>query len=485
MRLLPDTLFGRLVLVLLGGLLLAQLIGAGILLHDRDAALFEAGGRHKAQRIASIVRLLDAVPADQRGTLLAAVNGPDLLVAFGGPPDRPESGGRAAARLKVVLARWLGREHPLWIRVDRPDADTRRPASRRPEPPPGWQPPSPFPPGFGPHVQPGWGPGGGQPGWWGGWDPDVASQTRIEVRTRLADGTWVAFVHHPPEQAEGLPGKALLTVAVLFLAVLAVSLFTVRRVTRPLTMLATAADKLGRDIHRPPLAETGPAEVRRAAAAFNTMQQRIGRYLRDREQMLAAVSHDLKTPITRLRLRAELAGDPAFQDKVRQDLDEMEAMVNATLDFMRGAGGAGEPLRAVNVTALAESIQEDQEELGHAVTVSGQAAPYPARVVALKRCLNNLVENAIRYGGAARVHIADDGHALTIRVADDGPGIPEERLEQVFEPFVRLETSRNRATGGTGLGLAIARTIARAHGGDLILRNRPRGGLDAILTLPR
>jgi signal transduction histidine kinase len=305
----------------------------------------------------------------------------------------------------------------------------------------------------------------------------------MEARIQLADGAWVGFVHRPSTAVDNLPKQAIGAIAVLFIAVLALALFAVRRLTRPLTMLSRAADELGRDIHRPPLAETGPKEVRQAAAAFNTMQHRIRRYVSDRERMMGAVSHDLKTPITRLRLRAELVDDPQFQKKAEQDLDDMETMINATLDFMRGADRQ-EPLKTLDLAALLTSIQEDQRALGHQVKVSGHAAPYPARPVALKRCLVNLIENGIRYGGNVSVQLADTSNAVSIQVLDDGPGIPDDRLEQVFDPFVRLEESRNRDTGGTGLGLSIARDIAHAHGGDLTLSNRPEGGLIAHLTLP-
>jgi signal transduction histidine kinase len=277
----------------------------------------------------------------------------------------------------------------------------------------------------------------------------------------------------------------LLTLAVLLASVIGLALLAVRWLTRPLAVLATAADELGHDIRRPPLPEDGPAEVRRAAAAFNTMQARIQTYLREREHMLAAVSHDLRTPITRLRLRAELIEDETLRAKFAHDLAEMEAMTAAALDFLRGAG-RDEAVQPVDVMALLESLQADMEETGYEVSVQGGAhAPYPARPLALKRLLTNLIENAIKYGERAAVSVEDDAAQLRIVVADNGPGIPEAEIERVFEPFYRVEGSRSRATGGVGLGLSVARDIARAHGGELTLRNRAGGGLEAILTLPR
>jgi len=499
MRLLPNTLFGRLVLVLVGGLLAAQLVSGLILLKDRGSALFEASRHHSAQRIAGIVRALEALPAEQRPTLLKAISGPTLRVTPTQAPTKADSNHPLARRIKTMISRRLGDDHPVWLRIQLPTNSTKAaldPPARRPGPPqgppPGWSGPDPrFSAPFGANFSQG-------PGWseqapyadrydqrrqWQRFRSKLAGM-RLEARVQLVDGTWIRFINRSPAGSADLPKQALGAILVLLIAVIALALFSVRRLTRPLTMLAGAADELGRDIHRPPLDESGPQEVQQAARAFNTMQRRIGRYIKDREQMLAAVSHDLKTPITRLRLRAELVDDPAFQAKVAQDLDDMETMVNATLDFMRGAD-TQEPRQALDLAALLGSIEADQQELGHPITVTGAAAPYPARPLALKRCLSNLIENAIRYGGSASVQLSDTPEQVSINILDDGPGIPEARLEQVFDPFVRLEGSRNKATGGTGLGLSIARSIARAHGGDLTLINRPQEGLKATLTLPR
>jgi signal transduction histidine kinase len=213
------------------------------------------------------------------------------------------------------------------------------------------------------------------------------------------------------------------------------------------------------------------------------MQIRLARYVKDRVQMLAAVSHDLRTPITRLRLRAESLDDTNLKDKVLRDLNEMETLVNAALEFMRDTNYA-EELQPVDITALLESIQSDMEEMGKDVQINGEAQqPFPARPSALKRCFTNLLENAVKYGERAIVSVEDKPQSLRVTIADTGPGIPEKDLEQVFEPFVRLDSARGGV--GAGLGLSIARNIAHAHGGDLILRNRKGGGVEAILTLPR
>jgi signal transduction histidine kinase len=277
----------------------------------------------------------------------------------------------------------------------------------------------------------------------------------------------------------------LLSIVLLLAAVIGVSLIAVRWATRPLKTLADAADELGKNINRPPLAETGPTEVARAARAFNTMQSRLAEYLRERTQVLAAMSHDLKTPITRLRLRAELLDDAQLRVKFGNDLQEMEAMVASALDFLRGMDN-GEPEQPVDVNALLESLQADLRETGGVVTIEGQAAgPYAGRPQALKRCLANLLENAIKYGTSAQVLVEDQADRLQISILDQGPGLPPDQMIKVFEPFYRVEGSRNRDTGGTGLGLAIAKNVAELHGGGITLHNRTEGGLAAVLTLPR
>jgi len=231
--------------------------------------------------------------------------------------------------------------------------------------------------------------------------------------------------------------------------------------------------------------ENGPQEVRRAARAFNAMQERLSRYIRTRTTILAAMSHDLKTPITRLRLRAELLEQPEVHDKFVRDLSEMENMVNATLGYMKGLDDR-EPLRATDIRALVGALAADTEELGHPVRVYGApVAPFYGKPEGLRRCLQNLLDNAVRYGRDVELQIEDNAEVLTIYVRDRGTGIPEPEIERVFEPFYRVEQSRNASTGGSGLGLSIARNLAQSMGGDVTLRNREGGGLEAKLVLPR
>jgi signal transduction histidine kinase len=232
------------------------------------------------------------------------------------------------------------------------------------------------------------------------------------------------------------------------------------------------------------LKETGAREIRGATRAFNAMQERLRRYLDSRTQVLAAMSHDLRTPLTRLRLRVESIDDDNLRQRCIEDLDEMSSMVRGALGVFRGLND-DEPAVPVDIDALALELQRQHAELGGEVSIVGVArAPYVAKPLALKRCLGNLVQNAIRHGVRATIHI-EDGAQLILHVCDEGPGIPEDMLEKVFEPFFRLEQSRNRDTGGTGLGLSIARDNAQAHGGSLSLHNRKEGGLEARLVLPR
>ncbi len=269
------------------------------------------------------------------------------------------------------------------------------------------------------------------------------------------------------------------------LLVVVLALVAVRWVLRPLQRLADAADALGHDLHSVPLSESGPREVRQAARTFNLMQRRLIERIGERTRFLAAVSHDLRSPITRLRLRTEFLPAGDMQDKFRKDLAEMELLIASTLDYIRGEEHH-EQRQPVDVNSLLSGLRADLEETGAAVSLQGRAdAPLPAYATSLRRCLQNVVENAIRYGGAADIHVEDSADWLRIRIEDNGPGIPDALLEQVFEPFFRLEASRNASSGGSGLGLSIARSIARAHGGSLALRNLPHGGLQALLTLPR
>jgi signal transduction histidine kinase len=309
------------------------------------------------------------------------------------------------------------------------------------------------------------------------------------VSFRFPDIGWLNLRVEMPPPRPWHSETFLFAFALMTLTAAGLTLWAVRRLTRPVRDLAAAAERLGRDVNAPPLPEGGPAEVATAARAFNTMAERIRRFVGDRTQMVAAIGHDLKTPITRLKLRAELLDDDEQRRKILADLEEMEAMIGATLAFARD-DAAAEPSVMVDLAALCRTVLDEaadaSPDLAAAVTYDGpEHLTVRARPVALKRALANLVGNALAYGAAARLTLAPATKGqLRILIEDDGPGVPEAELDGVFQPFRRLEASRNRETGGTGLGLTIARNILRAHGGDVVLRNRPAGGLVAVVNLP-
>jgi signal transduction histidine kinase len=261
--------------------------------------------------------------------------------------------------------------------------------------------------------------------------------------------------------------------------------FTTRRLTRPLTELQQVANAMGRASPPPQIKESGAREIRASLRAFNTMQDRLHRYLDSRTRVLAAMSHDLRTPLTRLRLRAETVDQPEVRTRLVADIEEMDSLVHRSLGLFRGLDDS-EPLTAVDVDALLQALAAECAEMGQSLPIKGQAgAPLLARAQSLRRSLRNLIDNAFKYGGKAHIEVRDTPQELVISVCDQGPGIPEDQLQSVCEPFRRLESSRSRETGGVGLGLAIAADVAEQHGGNLQLCNRPEGGLAANLRLPR
>lgn len=292
----------------------------------------------------------------------------------------------------------------------------------------------------------------------------------------------------PPETTERqlLPQNLGWVLAIQCLVLGIAAWFAARNLTRPIQNLAQAAHQLAINLHSPPIAESGPQEIRQTARVFNHMQQRLQQQIEQQAHFLAAISHDLRTPLTRLQLRLEHIPDPGLQQSMRNDLHAMTAMLNATLDYLRGATESDtDPWQELDIEALIQAITDNAQELGQNVGYQGQAAPLRVQPMALKRCLLNLIDNALHYGGEAQIQLFDSPQQLVITIQNKGPGIPDSQLQQVFEPFVRLETSRNRHTGGVGLGLSIARQIALRHGGNLSLSNAQNGGLIAHLSLPR
>lgn len=295
--------------------------------------------------------------------------------------------------------------------------------------------------------------------------------TAADVPPHRQDGFW-----HSP--------VPLLDIGVRLLALMLAAWWGARWLAAPLRRLARAARELSADIHRPPLSEDGTLECREASRVFNQMQARIRQQLADRDRFVAAVSHDLRTPLTRLRLRAEGLQDETERQRFSRDIHEMDAMLTATLDHLRGVACA-EPRELLDIQALLESLVDDEQACGHDVTLSGAASPLSAQAGALRRCVGNLVGNALRYAGSAEITLSDGEDAVRISVRDHGPGLPVPELDKVLQPFYRGKNPRRDPQGGMGLGLAIVHDIVQRHHGRLELANAPDGGLVATVTLPR
>lgn len=458
-RLWPRSLAGQLVLLALVALLAAQGLSLVIFADERQVAVRAAYREQVLARTAGLARLLADTPATLHERILRASSG--ALVRFAeadasavAPRGEWQQRNPLARQLKGLLDGNEGRA----VLVEFPD---ERPLTNLI--------------GFEPRD-----PDTGRLRFWQR-RPRTAPTLRLAVE--LDGGSWLNVESTPPPP----PAWALPSLVSLGLSAGMVGLgvvLAVRRVTRPMRRLAVAADALGRGEAPVLLVKAGPSEVQGTVAAFNRMQARLRRFVDDRTRMLAAISHDLRTPITSLRLRAEFVDDEETRSRILATLDEMQDMIEGTLAFAREEAAA-EPTRVVDLGALIESTATDLADLGASVELAdpGRIA-YPCRPVALRRALRNLLENAVRYGERARVRLDWQGQELRIVIEDDGPGIPEDQFERVFEPFVRLEDSRSRETGGIGLGLAIARSIVRGHGGDIRLANRPQGGLAVAVTLP-
>ena len=289
---------------------------------------------------------------------------------------------------------------------------------------------------------------------------------------------------YPPRPPRPWFGGPIVPLTFQFISLIIAAWYGAKLLTRPIQRLSDAAERLSEDLDSPPLDETGPREARQAAHTFNLMQQRIREQVQQRARMLGAVSHDLRTPLSRLKLRLENINDDKLQGQMRQDLDDMIGMLDATLTYLHEQR-TSEALQLMDVQALVESLCENAQDQGADVQVSGHCAPLQVQPMALRSCINNLMDNALRYAGHALIELQDQREQLLIHVIDHGPGIAADKREAVFEPFFRLEGSRNRNSGGVGLGMTIAREAAQRQGGQLTLAETPGGGLTAVIQLPR
>jgi len=435
-RLWPDSLFARLALILCAGLVAAQALSATLTWAERDQATARLMTGYIEREVASSVALLDLLPAAGRAAWLPRLARRSYWFELGpGASPAPSAPGdeRLARQVAASFVDGIGRSYPLT--VDTPAGD---------------------------------------PG-------------QMQVHLRLSDGQPLTIA---VRRMAGLPLSPWLPwVLIGQLGILgACCWFAVRVATRPLQALADAADALGPGLRPVHLPERGPSEVTRSARAFNAMQRRIAGYVDERVRILAAISHDLQTPITRMRLRIDTMKDDVAGPvgaKLQADLRELQDLVRDGIGFARALHGEGEDMRPIDLDARLDSLVLDYRDAGRDVMLQGRVGvPVTTRPRALRRIVGNLVDNALKFGTCAAIAVAqgEDG-TVVVRVLDDGPGIPADKLDAVFEPFFRLEASRSRATGGSGLGLAIARQLAASMGAALSLHNRPGGGLEARLVL--
>ncbi len=425
----PRTLGWRLFLILLLGLTIAHGLSFSLLFLERYITTKTVMLNTLESDVATSIAILDRLPANERADWLTRLDRGTYRFVLGpglaGVPDMSVRGAEIAAKIQDAG----GRRFPIKVESI---------------------------------------PGDGK---------------RLQAHLTLSDGNPLTIDVNPAPMpvAEWLPYVLVAQLVLLTLC----SWFAVRLAIRPLADLANAADALDPNKKTPRLSETGPREVAHAALAFNAMRDRIAHYLEERAQILAAISHDLQTPITRMKLRAEMAEDSVEKEKLVQDLAEIERLVHEGVAYARSAHGNTEKSSRVDIGSFIESLVYDYQDTGKAVTLTDRiSGAIVTRPHALRRILTNLIDNALKFGGTAEVSVQKDADgAVSIKVLDRGPGIPEDQLDAVLQPFFRLEQSRNRGTGGTGLGLAIAQQLGLAIGGSLKLRNRDGGGLSAELLI--
>tara|TARA_R110000868_G_scaffold107438_1_gene293987 strand:+ start:9119 stop:10501 length:1383 start_codon:yes stop_codon:yes gene_type:complete len=445
---LPGSLASRTLIVMIVGLIISHLLSIAIYTTDRRSAINLVGGEHISERMITLARLIEGAPPEERNRLAKLASEKVLSVSLASEPNvsnaLPES--QEEQILSSVFADHLSARGVREFRLRYRDAPAEK----------------------------------------GGAVSDFVdgSHKLMQVSLRLDGGGWLNCSALIKTTSSIWSLRFLLSLGVMTVAVIAVSGLAVYHINGPLRTFAGAARRLGTNINAPPLPVKGPLELRAAITAFNDMQERLKRLISDRRQMLAAVSHDLRTPITLLRLRTEFVENDSEREKMLATLTDMEQMVESILRFVRD-DAAHEEVQSVDLVALINAICDDISDLGGKAAFSGpDKLVYPCRPIVFKRALTNLIENAVKFGGSASVRLRDTGENIQISVEDEGPGMPESQLEAVFDPFYRIESSRSRDTGGVGLGLSVARSIVDAHGGQIVLANRPTGGLQVMVELP-
>ena len=479
----PKSLFGQILLTLILGLFIVQLIGAFLVWRERSDFATRIAGYHAADRIAGIVFLLEQSAPKNRQALVTALSVPPVKIVL----DQPwEKSVEPASEDTLVFLNRLNRK------LDKNYDIQAITVTRQPNRPT-------FPSDsdriYNTKADKGEAKHHGRRWQENRLDSDVmpARPARMMrmlqsawVQVRLSDGQIVTFEHLLTKEDTDWPYQLFILLTLTGILVAILSAWLVGYLTRPLRVLSNAARGLGKNIHQKPLSETGPEEVIQAAKAFNTMQKEIIQYLETRSQTLAALSHDLRLPITRIRLRIESVTDGLIKQKLEDDLEDIDTMIDNTLAFLR-AGKSTEEIKPINLNVMIDSLSDDMEALGASVCVSGQISqPVQAQPQALRRSLGNLLDNARRYGdGTIEVELSEDAHHAWILIHDRGPGVSDENKDRVFEPYVRLESSRAKHTGGSGLGMATARTTIRSYGGNITLTDRAGGGLTVEIRLSK
>ncbi|MFJ1311497.1 sensor histidine kinase [Agrobacterium sp. P15N1-A] len=477
-RLLPQGIFGQTLLVLLVGLFASHLIGTWIYSADRGQIVRAVGGMAIAQRITNLTRLVRDAPAAWRTRIVTDSSDETFNVTLS--PASPsttlaDNDTPAAEALKQLLIEKLsltGTAQPV-VSASRPRGMMVGMAERMIRQ-------NSMMHGMAQQMMIGQ---SSPMQRFGGLGPFVGFR-ELQVAIPLRDGQWLSFATILPESGAAFSLRFLVSMGIMAAITILVTIWVVRRVTAPLTTLSNAALKLGEDLNAPPVPEAGTVETRQAAHAFNVMQSRLRGMIDDRTKMLAAISHDFRTPLTLLRLRVENVDDPVERERMLSTIADLDAMVAATLNFASDSAKKA-PRRPTDLTALIASITDDLADGGLPVRMdTAQPIIYECDPATLKRALTNLIDNAVKYGGSAEVAIHETSRGIEITIDDTGSGIPEEELTHVFEPLYRLESSRSRETGGMGLGLAIALSIIGAHGGRLTLSNRFEGGVRALIVFP-
>ncbi len=449
-RFAPRTVSSQLIAVAMLALAVSQIAMLAITAHERQYAAREWWSGFVLSRIASVIELLDLAPDTMHQHVINASDIEDLTFAItsAAPEGRQEIPDSAVYKQELLLM-----------------------IPREPE-------------GIAVHVhEMTWGEMIRR--WAAEWRdaPDATASPWLEVGISLNNGKWLLVEANPRLNP---PSAAVLLVPVITMLVVFGSalVIVVKRINRPVQNLAEAAEAFGRGDAGQPIPVSGPTEISDAIEAFNAMRERLSRFVLDRTKMLAAVGHDLRTPITTMRLRAEFIEDDETRERILASLDEIQQIAEAALAFAREEA-ISEPVKPVDLNALVQTVCADQADMRREVTYCDAGRmPYRCRPNSLKRAVRNIVENAVIHGRRARVSLNGPGGEAWITVDDDGPGIPPDKIQQVFMPFMRIDAARGQETGGIGLGLAIARSIVRGHGGDIEMENRPEGGLRARIRLP-